>query len=353
MSIAYALARRGYDTTFLSVNYSWLTFLTRKFDYRVSRQFFRQRNRFTEVAPNLKQFAWFTPWHPRPSRFHWFERLTTRWFRNYGELRMPTAMEDICRTAKLFVIEKGCGIMLVPRLQRINPTAKIVYRVSDDLSYSLDHPVVCEADQAYAAKVDLVSVPSRSLYAKYSPRSRTKLMYHGLDKEVFDRDCKSPYPDDTVTKAVFVGNSALDVDAVRWAAEKCPNVQFHLIGPLENLPKASNVVKHGTIPFERTIPYVKHADVGFLFLRADLPGAECFADSSLKNMQYCYCGLPVVAPRLLDNGRHNYFHYDPTPESVKDAMAKAIAFAGKSVDQSWIKSWDEFVVDLEQEVFET
>jgi 2-beta-glucuronyltransferase len=92
------------------------------------------------------------------------------------------------------------------------------------------------------------------------------------------------------------------------------------------------------MPFEATIPYLKHADIGLHTLVCK-PGAESFADS-LKVIQYTYCRLPIVAPEPLRSARLNMFYYQPSNAvSMVRALEAARAFDRRKVDLEGIHSW--------------
>jgi 2-beta-glucuronyltransferase len=115
---------------------------------------------------------------------------------------------------------------------------------------------------------------------------------------------------------------------------------FHIIGPIPGLPKRPNVFAYGELPFERTVPYLIHADAGLQTL-AYRPGAECFTDS-LKIIQYTYCRLPIIAPDFLRCARPNMFYYQPgDDQSISKALREAFAFDRNAINTNGIRSWDE------------
>jgi len=115
---------------------------------------------------------------------------------------------------------------------------------------------------------------------------------------------------------------------------------FHIIGPIDALPRRRNIIAHGLCQFADTVPFLRHADVGLHCLEEG-PGVEAFADS-LKVVQYTYCCLPIVAPECLRSDRTHVFCYRPKdPESIRKALQAARAYDRTKIDPATVPSWDD------------
>jgi 2-beta-glucuronyltransferase len=262
--------------------------------------------------------------------------LTHGLFARYGALPLGAAEQHV-RHADLLIFESKPGLLLFAQCKRLNPQARYVYRVSDDLRLLRSgHPVVLEAEARYAGQFDLVSVPSPALLQRFQHLPQAVLHRHGIRKDLFAQ---------AGANVVFVGTAYFDDDFLRRASESFPQWGFHIIGPIPHLPRRPNVVAYGEIPFVETVPFIKHADIG-LHTLVYKPGAEAFTDS-LKVMQYTYCGLPIIAPEYLRSPRPNVLYYalGDTP-SIRQALLAARSFDRRKVITDDIRSWDEIAAAL-------
>lgn len=336
--LADALVRRGFDVTFVTVQISPISLLRGdpRFEYPV----LAEANRLVEKAPHLTSYVWFTPFHLFHLRFDLADRLTAPLGRLYAILPMP-GLTQVIASAALILVESTGALLLVDRIRRMNPTARLVYRVSDDVRNLGLHQAVIDAEDAVASRFDLISAPSRFSVRRFGNLPNVRLQPHGIDAGVFDRPYPSPYSGPR--NAVSVGHSFYDPDLVARAAELFPDWTFHVIGRVPgsraDLP---NVRHYGEIPFAETVPYIVHADIGLAPYRFR-PGAETLADSSLKLMQYTWCRLPTVAPDFATRADrpHVIGYRAGDRESIRQAFAAAAAFDRSTIDRSAIKSWDE------------
>lgn len=343
--IAHALASRGWKVLFLTASLSHLSRLRR--DYRLSYPIRNEAGRIRRFTDNIDSFVWHTPWHPANLRWSLLNWASRSIFQRYGDLPLGDA-EPIISQAELFMFESTPGLLLFDRLRSLNPQAATIYRVSDDLHLLKNHPVVIEQEARIAALFDLVSVPSRYILTKFAGFRNARLQPHGIEKEVFDRDYPDPYTTHVGRNLVFVGNSRCDRDFLARASELCPEWHFHIIGPIRRSPVRPNINTYGELPFEATVPYIKHADIGLHTLEF-APGAESFTDS-LKVIQYTYCGLPIVAPDFLASERPNKFYYRPGDNnSIASALHAAAMYVRSLPTDIEVWSWTELVSDMLEE----
>ena len=100
------------------------------------------------------------------------------------------------------------------------------------------------------------------------------------------------------------------------------------------------------MPFSKTIPYIKFADVG-LNSRTYRKGYSASLSDSLKVIQYRYCGLPIVAPNFIDLNRQGVYYYESgNAESSAKALKDALN-AGPNPDYALeVQSWDEVLKSI-------
>jgi 2-beta-glucuronyltransferase len=270
-------------------------------------------------------------------------RCSRSLFALYGKLPLKNIGEELART-DVFLFDSDHGLLLFDRFKRINPGARFVYRVSDDLTMTGNHPLLLETEQRVAGRFDLVSVPSAYIQRRLAHLPGVILQRHGLRKDLFDLPAANPYVDSRPA-VVFVGQRLLDMDFLGRAVRLFTGWCFHVFGAIPNLPVADNLTAHGERPFEEIIPYLKYASIGLQTLVYS-PGAEAFTDS-LKMQQYTYCGLPIVAPEFLRTDRPHVFYYQPGDDvSVRQALLDASRFSRNLVPRHSVQTWDDLIGTL-------
>jgi len=328
--------------TFLTVGFSHLSRLRK--DHRFGYGAHRESGRVLRLAEDLDSYVWFTPFHPISKLPRPLATAMTPLFSRYSALDMP-GVESAITSANLLVIESSTALMLVPRFRKWNPTARLVYRVSDDLSALRSHAVVRAAEARALPEFDLVSVPSEAIRKRLADKNPTVILHHhGIDKTLFDAATESPYPERGTT-AIFVGTAYLDREFIRVAATELPSWSFHVVGPFAGFAKLRNVMVHGELPFAETVPYITHADIG-LATWSWVPNPEVYSDS-LKIIQYTYARLPIVAPDYVRAERPNVIAYHSADRlSIRSALERAAAFDRSTVSRDGIQSWDELAGEL-------
>jgi 2-beta-glucuronyltransferase len=371
--LAAAYARLGWDVLFMTVAISPLSRLRK--DHRLAHLAEHPPNQLHRVPlppapgapptdppsdppPSLTAFVWRTPFHAANLRLGPLNALAGPLWRRYHRLPLGP-VEPLLEKADLLILESTPGLLLHPRLQTLNPTARRVYRVSDDLSMLCNHPDVIAAEDCVAQQADLVSVPSRTLRDRFAhrPGVHVQLQPHGLATDLFDQSHDNPYLNADLQRfekhAVWVGNCMFDRDALAAAADAAPSCAFHVIGPpdaLGPLPDRPNILGRGEMPFPDTVPYLQHADLG-LANRTTPPGAESLSDS-LKITQYRYCRLPILLPRQLlppagddTPPPPGCFPYTPGHPTTIAAAIRA-ALTAPRPPRPPIRSWTQLADDL-------
>ncbi|MEX0777890.1 MAG: hypothetical protein WD042_19485 [Phycisphaeraceae bacterium] len=341
--LADAYYRMGWRVLFLCGAISYLSIPRR--DHRLHYPVWRQAGQLIEVAPNLYSFVWWTPYHAVNLRNRLVNHLVLPLFRRYGRQALGAA-EPLVRQSDLVIVESSPALMLTDQLRRLAPAARFVYRVSDDLDVLKSHRAVIEAEARLAGGFDRISVPAPRLARRFAHLPQTTIDPHGLARHLFDQPHANPYPGPFAKNALFIGVSRLDTSFIAIAARRFPQVGFHLIGDLPAPARRANIIAHGEMAFEETIAYLQHADVGLHCLTVG-PGVEVFA-RSLKVVQYRYCGLPVVTPQPLVQGREGFFGYRPgDAESIAKALEAALATPRhRAPDDAGPPSWDHLAQSL-------
>ncbi len=334
-NIADAFAALGWDVTFATVALSHLSRLVR--DHRFAYPVRAEAGRIVTVRRHVHSYVLYTPFHPANARSALLNRMAAPLWRQYGRVRLGPLAEQL-KAADLIVFESNPGLVLFDRVRALNPTARIVYRVSDDIRLLRNHPVVIAAEQRAAPAFDLVSVPIASMAALFPAGTKVAVHPHGVDARLLVRDEASPYLG-TGPQAVFAGVARFDHTFLELALRETEDWHFHIFGPIHGLPSSGRVHAYGEVPFDRLIRYLQHADAGLHTLAYE-PGAEVFAES-LKVQQYAACRLPIIAPKFLGGGRPNVVTYTPGDAiSIRDALACA-----RKLDRSTLpgdsQSWED------------
>jgi 2-beta-glucuronyltransferase len=332
--LAEAYRGLGWDVVFVTAPISWLSRLRRdpRFEYPVR----REAGRMEPHGAGLSSYVLFTSFHPANLRVGVLNRLATPLYRRYGRGGLG-ALEPAVRDADLFLFESTPALLLAERFRDLNPRARFVYRVSDDVTLLGLHPLVVARERELAGRFDRVSVPSVTLHRRFDTLPNAHVDGHAVDKEAFDEPRPTPY--DRAQNGLFLGFWPIDEHFLVTAAAAFPDVGFHVVGQRTETT-APNVAAHGELPFRDTIPFVQHASIG-LNTVAYRPGVESLTDS-LKVLQFSYCGLPIVAPAFLAGDRSNVVAYSPgDAASVRDAVARALAMGRRPELRGGVRSWAE------------
>ena len=341
--LAEAFWKLGHTVTFITTGLSFFSVMRR--DRRLKTG--RPLKRLHEEAPGLYTYLHFTPLHPHTLVFKPLDALTSPLVRRYGMYSLGEAESHI-RQADIIFYESCSAICLLERLKNLAPSAIHVYRASDLLLVMRSlHPEVRRMEKRIIPEFDMVSVPTPTMAKHFSGNSHVFIHEHGVDTELFNRPCESPFEPST-RNAVFIGNSQLDCSFLDAVPPAFPDVQFHLIGSVSPNTKHANVHCHGLMDFCDTIKFLKFATVGLYCMRNPNPAVMDSYGRTLKMKQYMYCMLPVVLPVECNNMESDeFFQYDfHDVESMVSAMAKALNSPHKAEWQASCRDWKQVAISI-------
>jgi 2-beta-glucuronyltransferase len=292
-----------------------------------------------------------TFFNPLTTNFPILNLIFTPFLWIYGKI-IPKKMGESLKNCDLIIFESTESLLLFDKVHKLNKNTKYIYRVSDLLEVNHTPQFVIDYEKKIAPMFDLISVPSEYIFKKFNHLPNARLHYHGINKELFATVNIIPEEYTQFEKnIVFVGTTHFDNEFIKIATGLFPQWGFHIIGPLNESAKAPNILYYGEMSFNKTIPYLKHADVGLQTRKSDY-GLASLSDS-LKVLQYTYCKLPIVAPNGLNSSRKNFIYYIPGDvNSIRIALNNAITFNRSEIGTSNIHSWDELVELLISEVFD-
>ncbi|WP_181705724.1 glycosyltransferase [Chthonobacter rhizosphaerae] len=316
--IADSFRDAGWTTRFLSVGFSALSLIVG--DRRAD---LNGRSNRWEAVNGIDTYLWKTAVHPFGRGLGPLEPVMNRMFDAWVNWPSKT-VDEAAAQSDVIVVESGLSAAFVGRMRRAAPNARIVYLASDLNETVNAHPHIDRMLFRDRAAIDAVVVVARAMADHFRGFGRpVHFVPHGVDVAAFATEAPSPYA--RGRNVVTVGSMLFDPLVFTTAARAFPDVDFHLIGTPPLGETAPNVREHGRMPFEDTIPYLKHADVGVAPYRKDHESGY-LSDSSMKLMQYGYLGLPAVCPDFAVGDYRGRFGYGPgDPASIIDAFRRALA----------------------------
>lgn len=309
--VASELAKMG-PTRFFSLRYSFLS--RYKHDPRLSLD--DQANKIV-THQGVDCYLWKTLIHP--IRIRPFESLMYHLY-SFGFNRV---LRRWIRESDVIILESGVAPIFFDLIKRLNPCAKILYRASDALD-TIDAAVYIRNTFARIAKdIDTIVMPSKALADSMPSTHNLAFVPQGIDHAVGEKANPSPYGEGI--HAVSVGSMLFDPHFFVLASKRFPQIHFHIIGSCQprHPDYGNNVSVYGEMPFDKTLPYIKHATLGIApYSSVNLPAY--LRDTSLKLTQYEFFGLPAICPHFIAADYPSRFGYDIGDE---DSIAQAISRA--------------------------
>lgn len=302
---AKSLAEKGHHVDFVTFGQSWVKQRmqpkTREYARSAEAAARSRRN-----PPNIEARVHRELFHP-PSGSTLLEQLTRPLEAIYGR-RLDRWMRDGARAADVVILECGYALYWFNAIRKINKRAKYVAFYNDRLDLVGFRAEVRALHDQLMPRFDLVRTNAERLLEYLPAGVNARYVPQGVDKERIRFDQPSPFRLGS-RNIVSVGDMLFDDAAVRSIAAVDREATVHVIGA-KMIDPPSNVVVHGELPFESTLPFIVHADVGLAPYR-QMDGADYLAQSSLKIQQYSYCGLPVLLAEGIGIGGPNIVPYDP------------------------------------------
>jgi 2-beta-glucuronyltransferase len=336
--LAEAFDSLGYEVVFVTAVFSIISIL--RMDYKIFEKYFI-RNILKSLNFNkIKSLVNITPIHPLNRRSRFLDLLIKKGYFLKSRIKKEIVSADY------IIFESVPSILFFSEIKKINPFAKLIYRMSDDMEAIRYSSNIIQYERSILKEFDLISIPTRVMYEKFKSLSpdNINLQFHGINKTDYDNSNNSPYKEKI--NHIFVGNSHLDNNFLEIASKKFRDHIFHIIGPFEKKVFESNVKYYGQMSFKETIPFVKFATTG-LQIRSNETEVTATLSDSLKILQYCYCGLPIIAPSIIEaKHRKNIFYYEyGNQESIEKSIIKALNFTDKEF-KDYINSWEDVVKSL-------
>ena len=339
---ADTLADLGWDIGMVTVQLSRLTEITNPSRFAAYPE--DSINRWRSRGVKRRGYVWVPPIHPMRLPSRWLDPVTIFAARRYGA-SLPKAILDDAAQADLIIIESTVAVALFETLKRAAPHARFVYCASDRLVPNGMSPVLQDILERTAPMYDLVRVPAQSMIADFPAGTNVHHIPHGVARAALTTPHPSPYAPGTIN-LVVAGDGAYDPLATMHIAAAVPEATVHLFGRMSTDPlgNQTNVRFHGEVPFAALVPYLQHADVG-LAPYEDRPNRNYFAESSLRQLQYLLCRLPIVLPTFaapLPQPWH-YVYDAHRSETAGPAARAALGCDRSAISDDGVLDWQQVV----------
>ncbi len=310
--VASELAKMG-PTRFFSLRYSFLS--RYKHDPRLSLD--DQANKIVNHQ-GVDCYLWKTLIHP--IRIRPFESLMYHLY-SFG---FNAVLRRWIKESDVIILESGVAPIFFDLIKKLNPRAKILYRASDALDTIDAADYIRNTFARIAKEIDTIVMPSKALADSMPSTHNLAFVPQGIDYSVNEKANPSPYGEGI--HAVSVGSMLFDPQFFILAGKRFPHIHFHIIGSCQprHPEYGENISVYGEMPFDKTLPYIKHATLGIApYASVNLPAY--LRDTSLKLTQYEFFGLPAICPHFIAADYPTRFGYDIGDEnSIAQAISRAL-----------------------------
>ncbi|MDQ6757920.1 MAG: glycosyltransferase family 1 protein [Bacteroidota bacterium] len=244
----------------------------------------------------------------------------------------------------------------------------ILYDCMDELSnFKFAPPELKEREKELFGKSDLVFTGGHNLYqAKKDSHHNIHPFPSSIDKEHFAQgrfQVNDPEDQKSIPHPRFgfygVVDERFDIDLIKDVAEKRPDWQFIILGPVikidpECLPRLDNIHYLGGKTYDELPLYLSGWDIAIIpFLRND----STKYISPTKTPEYLAGGKPVISTSIVDvvtpYGTNKLVHIADTTEEFISAAESELNNADKTAwlqridlflsQNSWDKTWDKMM----------
>lgn len=310
--VASELAKMG-PTRFFSLRYSFLS--RYKHDPRLSLD--DQANKIVNYQ-GVDCYLWKTLIHP--IRIRPFESLMYHLY-SFG---FNAVLRRWIKESDVIILESGVAPIFFDLIKKLNARAKILYRASDALDTIDAADYIRNTFARIAKEIDTIVMPSKALADSMPSTHNLAFVPQGIDYSVNEKANPSPYGEGI--HAVSVGSMLFDPQFFILAGKRFPHIHFHIIGSCQprHPEYGENISVYGEMPFDKTLPYIKHATLGIApYASVNLPAY--LRDTSLKLTQYEFFGLPAICPHFIAADYPTRFGYDIGDEnSIAQAISRAL-----------------------------
>lgn len=340
--LAASYAALGHEVTFVTTGLSAFSVVRRDARLKTGRPL----NRLVDEGGGVWSYLHFTALHPHTLVAGFLDRLTAPLVRRYDRYGLGEAAPRVAEADVVF-FESCSALCLVRMVREMNPRARLVYRASDVVTCMRSiHPEVEAVEREVLPLFDLVSVPTPQMTGRFGLARTVAVRRHGVDVSLFET-AKSPYPPGS-RNAIFVGMADFDDSFIEIAASRHPEVAFYIVGPFPRKVQRKNVVYCGKLPFAETAGYIRFADVALGTRRTENGEVLKSLGTSLKMMQYRYCGLPIIVPEDIpmqwQEGCFRYVYDDA--DSIARAVAGALSAGRDESRRKDVASWRDVAVAI-------
>jgi glycosyltransferase involved in cell wall biosynthesis len=237
-----------------------------------------------------------------------------------------------------------------------------VYDCMDELSaFRFAHPALKQMEKELLTKADVVFCGGNNLYnAKKDHHKNIYPFPSSIDKKHFGAarqirqepadQAKIPSP-----KFGFYGviDERFDIELVKQVAERKPDWQFVLIGPIvkidpETLPRRNNIHYLGGKKYNELPAYLSGWDIAMISFALNESTQYI---SPTKTPEYLAGGKPVISTPIKDvvnsYGKTGLVHIINNPDEFIDTATKELATTDK---QSWLQKVDRHLANESWEI---
>ncbi len=319
--LAREFVKRGFTVDFVSVGRSRLSTFNKPKGKGIPLDL--SRTEFTEIEPNIFSIVMNEWVHPISARPGLVSRLTSPDLISYGQ-HLPKNIKRRVSDSEVILIECGYGVAYYDYLRTICPKAKFIYFATDPLSQVGLREEFETIEMESITRFDVVRVASDALGDRFPKETNLIVIPQGIDKSVFDLATESPYEPDSLN-LISIGDMSFDYTSMIEMADLRPDAKFHIFGADVPIANPDNIIVHGEVNFSQLVPYIKFADVGIMAYKMNTE-MTYLTKTSLKFLQYSYCGLPILTPVGPDWERKNVFQYKLNEQSsLEECLTQALA----------------------------
>ncbi len=318
--VARQFAKNGYRVNFVTVGRSMISLATKPADKRMPTDL--SRREFKEIEPGIFSIVMDEIIHPVSTQNKIINALTSPKLLSYGA-HAPDVVAEQVSLSNIVLIECGYGVAYHKRLKQIAADAKFIYFATDPLGQVGLRSEFEDIEMVALPKFDLVRIANASLSERFPANTNIIEIPQGIDKDIFDAATRSPYPEKS-KNLISIGDMAFDEKSIILMAGVRPDINIHIFGADMSIPYPKNIHVHGEVEFSQLVPYIKFADAGIMPYKMS-KDMTYLTKTSLKFLQYTYCGLPILTPSGADWNRGNVFYYTPEDNiSISSAVNEAL-----------------------------